>query len=230
MLSAGSIACARAGDLFLFLLARELHMEIAYDNHSGLASCCMLKGIALKNPVFSFTDFDASLRCESAFIEPSFDELLTRGAIIVKCTLEKAVLLEGAVQNGAEEESPMIFDNTIAALVQRLKGIVYGTMHATLVVHDDTVTFLNYEAHSDDVRLLASGSATEQGDLDIDLSLFFSPEMTGAFPEEVSALLVEKPRGWTGYSISVERKHDTSFVKIESDRFTFNFKRVEQGS
>ena len=201
--------------MFLSFLGKELHVHIAYKNRSGFLSCFILRFIELDNPAFTLEDFDLKLGCQKAYIEPGFDKLLAEKAIILKCTLKDASLL------GIKGEGDL------SVLFDQISNNIYDTIYANLLIYNDRVRFPFFSAYSEDIRLYASGSMTEKGDLNLSMKAFFSPRITGQFPKELSEILTQESGGWVSYRLHVESGKDKPFLKLESDKFRLNFKRVE---
>lgn len=210
-----TLGLARAGDMFLSLLGEKLHVYIAYKNHSGFLSCFILRFIELDRPTFTLKDFDLEFGCQKAYIEPGFDKLLTEKAIILKCTLKDASFL-GVKGKG-----------DLSVLFDKISNVVYDTIYVNMLIYNDRVRFPFYSAYSEDVRLYASGSVTEKGDLNLSVKAFFSPRIAGQFPEELSELLTQESGGWVSYRLHIESGKDKPFLKLESDKFRLNFERVK---
>ena len=100
-------------------------------------------------------------------------------------------------------------------------------MRTTLVAHDNMIEFPAYVAHSENVKISASGWVKESEDINISIKALFSPKIAKRFSEELLALLTEEPSGWLSYSLHFEGGKTTPFLKFESDRFTFDFEEVE---
>ncbi|UCD55240.1 MAG: hypothetical protein JSV93_00135 [Candidatus Omnitrophota bacterium] len=215
MLFIVTLGIIRAGDIFLSFLGEELHIYIAYKNHSGFLSCFILRFIELDKPVFGLKDFDLELGCQKAYIEPGFDKLLAEKTIILKCTLKDASFL--GVKGGGG----------LSALFDKITDNVYDTIYAKLFIYNDRVRFPFCSAYSKDIRLYASGSMTEKGDLDLSMKVFFSPFIAAQFPEELSDILTQESGGWVSYRLHIENGKDKPFLKFESDKFRLNFEQVE---
>lgn len=230
MLFTLSIAFIRAGDMFLAFMAEKLHIDISFKNHSGIISCFVLRSIKLDRPVFKLKDIDAVVGCQSAIIKPSFKNLFSKNAIILECELRNAAILNSqkGVELNTEDQIPFLSGSgDLPLLIDALSNNVYSLMRATLVAHDDMIEFPAYEAHSEDVKIYASGWVKESEDINISIKALFSPEIAKRFPEELLALLTEEPGGWLSYSLHFEGGKTTPFVKFESDRFAFDFEEVE---
>ena len=228
MLVFAGAALAGAGDIFLSYLADKLRMTVAYKNHSGFISCFILRSIKLDNPVFALKDLDFALGCQKALIRPDFSELIKRKAIILECDLENASFL------GAEEKIKESDDNFLAflqgdvtAVFDMVANLVFDSVRTKLIVYGDTVEFPYYEAHSEGIKLKASGSASKSGDFDIEAKAFFSRETAEGFPEELKALLTEGSDGWFSYYLRAAGGKDKPFLELESDMFRLQFERVE---
>lgn len=203
--------------MFLSLLGEKLRVYIAYKNHSGFLSCFILRFIELDKPTFALKDFDLELSCQKAYIEPGFDKLLTEKAIILKCALEDASFLLGVKGQG-----------DLSVLFDKISNNIYDTIYANLLIYNDGIRFPFFSAYSEDVRLYASGSMAEKGDLNLSIKAFFSPRIAGQFPEKnLSEILTQESGGWVSYRLHIESGKDKPFLKLESDKFRLNFERVE---
>lgn len=219
--------------MFLAFMGEKLHMDISFENHSGIISCFVLRSIKLDRPVFKLKDFDAVVGCQSAIIKPSFKELFSKKAIILECELRNAAVLNlqkdttNNADSGSERQIPFLSGGDLSLVLDELSNNVYETMRATLIAHDDMIEFPSYEAQSENVRLYASGWVKESEDIDISIKVLFSPKIAKRFSEELLAILTEEPSGWLSYSLHFEGGKTTPFLKLESDRFAFDFEEVE---
>lgn len=209
-----SLGFARAGDIFLSLLGKKLHINIDYKNHSGFLSCLVLRFIELDEPFFALEDFDLTLGCKKAYVEPCFDKLLTEKAIILKCALKDASFLN--IEGQGE----------LSVLLDKIGSIVYDAVYMELAIYNDSVRFPFYQAYAKEAKLYASGSVTESGDLNLNLEVFFSPEIAAQFPEELIEILRQESKGWLSYRMHIESSEDTPFLKLETDRFRLDFKEI----
>ena len=219
--------------MFLDFMGEKLHIDIAFENHSGIISCFVLRSIKLEKPVFKLKDFNAVVGCQSALIKPGFKDLFSKKAITLECELRNAAILnlQKDAADHADSESqvqiPFLSGGDLSLVLDELCNNVYETMRATLVAHDDVIEFPFFEAQSKNIRISASGSARETGDINISIKALFSPEISTHLPEELLAILTEEPDGWLSYSVHFEGGETTPFLKFESDRFSFDFKEVE---
>ncbi|MFH1594175.1 MAG: hypothetical protein ABID09_05725 [Candidatus Omnitrophota bacterium] len=217
----------RAGDVFLFYLGRELRIDISYKNHAGFISCFMLRSLRLKSPIFRPEDFDAAIECQTALIVPSFDRLIKDKTIALKCVLKNASVVGLEKKAAGADDLFALFQGNIMALFNELQSIVYSEVFMEMVLHEGSVHFKSFEAHSDNVKLRASGTIAETGDFDVKLKVYFSPEIAAKFPDNIGAILREESGGWLSYSMDVANGQDSSVFKLNSDRFIFDFERIE---
>jgi len=181
----------------------------------------------LENPVFLLRDFDLALGCQEAYIQPDFSKVKDESAILIKCELKNASFLKIKERIAESAQKLLLFDKDLAGILEELGNILYGNMSVTLRLYTGRVEFSSCEAYNRDIRLNASGTVTEEGDLDIKAKVFFSPELTGKLPEELSSVLTEESRGWRSYSLHLEKGEEKPFLKLESDRIRFDFKKIE---
>ncbi|OGW75207.1 MAG: hypothetical protein A2Z72_03980 [Omnitrophica bacterium RBG_13_46_9] len=208
-------------------MGEKLHIYIAYRNHSGFVSCFALRFIRLDNPTFRLKDFDLAIKCQTAYIEPRFDRLISEKAIILKCCLNDVTFAGIEEKVGNRSGLPIFFPESTGALLDKLTKIRYEVINTTLAVYGDRVRFLSYQAISKEVKLDASGTILEAGDFDISIDVFFSPEIVGQAPDALKALLTERHDGWFSYHIDGESKHDTPSLEINSDKFNLSIKRIK---
>ena len=158
-----ALAGARAGDIFLSLIGEKLHVRLAHKEHSGFFSCFILRFIELDNPTFTLEDFNVTLGCRKAYIEPGFGKMLSEKAIILKCTLKDLSLL------GLEGRGDL------SLLIDKISSAVYDDIYTELVIYNDRVLFPFFTAYSKDVKLYASGTFTKKKDVALSVRAFFSP-------------------------------------------------------
>jgi len=202
-------------------------MDISYENQSGFISCFVLKFVKLERPVFALKDFDLELGCREAFIEPRFDQLWTKKAIILECTLKDASFLKVEEKLKDTGELTKIFHGNLGFLFERLSGVLFEYINTELRVYGETAEFLSFEAHSKDIAVFASGLISESGNFNVDMKVFFSGGIVGLFPEEIQGMLTEEHEGWFSYSLKAETRKNGSFINIDSDRFKLEFEEIE---
>jgi len=177
--------------------------------------------------VFVLKDFNFALGCQKAYIEPSFKDMLKKRVIILKCALENASFLGVEEKFSQNTERILLFDKDLTSLLAKLRTLLYDNIYATLLIYENRVEFSSYEATSRDVLIRASGSITETGELDIKAKAFFSPRIINELPEGLSGILTEEADGWYSYTLHVEKGEEKPFLKLDSDRFRFDFENIE---
>ena len=226
MLALG-VSSSRAGDIFLSHLAEEMHMGISYRNHSGAISCFILRSIELDNPVFEIKDANIAIGSQKALMRPDFSKLLSEKVIVLECFIKNATFLELKEKIKKGQEVFPFLGGDSSFFTDKLIDTLFKTINTTLFVYKDSVRFTEFEATSENIRVKASGFISENGNFNIDLTMFFSPLVALHFPEEVKALLTEEEDGWMSYHLYAEGGEDQSFFKLESDAFKINFEKVE---
>lgn len=231
---------ATAGDLFLSFIGNEIHIDIAYKNHSGFISCFILRSIRIEKPVFVIRDFDLVLGCQGARIEPDFRELADKKAIILKCALKNVAFLRAGEKLSRSSGIPPkagkgagdllgLFGSSLPPLLEELVNVLFVTVDTELRVFGGTLEFRSFKAESRDIKVTASGFVRETGDTQLSLKIFFSPEIIATFPEELRAVLTPGVRGWSSYHIELESGRAKPFLKLETDRFRLEFKEIQEG-
>lgn len=216
-----------AGDAFLRFVGSKIHVNIAYENHSGFLSCFILKHIILGNPVFTLEEPGLAIGCKKAFIEPDFSELISKKAITLRCTFQDVAFLHIEERISDPENMALFFEGGAGPLLDRIKNMRFDAMRLTLVIYGETAEFPHFEAHSKDIKIYASGRMSESGDFKLKLKAFISPEMAGTLPLELSVLLTEESRGWLSYSLDAEGAEDEPFLRLKSDRIKIDFEKIE---
>jgi len=213
--------------MFFSFLGEKLHMDISYKNQSGFVSCFVLKFVKLEKPVFALKDFDLELGCKEAFIEPRFDEVWTKKAVILECTLKDASFLKVEEKLKDTDDLTKILGGNLDFLLDRLTGVLFEYITTELRIYGETAEFLSFEAYSKDIALFASGLISEAGNFNVDMKIFFSAGLAGHFPEEIKGMLTEEHEGWFSYSLKAESGKNGSFLNIDSDRFKLEFEEIE---
>lgn len=219
---------ATAGDIFLSFIGNEIHIDISYRNHSDFISCFLRRRISLKAPVFVLKDFDLALGAEKAFIEPDFSEVLDKKAIILKCGIKNAAFLHVEEKLKDTNDLAKLFGGEVPPLLDKLANVLFSTIDGELRIFGETLQFRSLSAESRDIKLSASGSVTESGDTKLELEIFFSPEIVGAFPEELKSMLRAEATGWFSYRIKLESGESRPFFKLETDTLRLEFKQIEE--
>jgi len=218
---------SRAGDMFLFYLAEEMHIGISYRNHSGALSCFILRSIKLDSPVFEIKDVNIVIGSQKALMRPDFSKIFSKKTIILNCLIENATFLELKEKIKEGQKTFIFLGGDSSFFTDKLIDTLFKTIKATLFVYEDSVKFSEFEAISENIMVNASGFINEDGNFNIDLTMFFSPLIVSHFPEEVSNLLAKEKDGWMSYHLYAEGGEDQSFFKLESDAFKINFEEVE---
>lgn len=221
------LTLSRSGDAFIRFIGDKLRLDISYKNDVGFLSCFVLKSIKLKEPVFTSKDTGVSISCGAALIEPSFDELFSKKAILLECSLYggRIVDIKETVKNMTDMS--LVFNESASYVVDTISDIFYKKINAKLRMYGETVDFIYFKADSDKVRLSASGSFSEDGKVALSTDILLSPEITSDFPPEIVAMLTEKSDGWFSYSVNIETSKDRPYLKLESDRIKINFEKIE---
>ncbi len=236
---AAAVLFTMAGDIFLSFIGNEIHIGISYKNHSGFMSCFVTRRIKLEMPVFVIKDFDLALGAEKALIKPDFSEVLDKKTIILKCSIKNAAFLRAEEKFKDTDDLLGLFGGKMPPLLDRLINVLFSDIDGDLRIFGKTLEFRSVRAESRDIKLLASGSVTESGDTKLDLEIFFSSEIVGAFPEELKAMLTAEATGlpdasadasaagWFSYRIKLESGESKPFLKLETDTLKLEFKQIE---
>lgn len=208
-------------------IGKKIHIKFDYKNHSGFVSCFLLRHIALDAPVVLLKDFELALGCEKAFIQPGFSKLFSEKKILLNLTLKNASLLSFREKIRENGEFAAFFQGSLPLLFDKLTDLTFDSMHAVLIIYGETIEFPHFAAYARGCKLYASGFASESGSFSITAKMFFPPEATVEFPEELKAVLTEESRGWLSYYAHVESGPENSSFKLESDRLKINFEKLE---
>ena len=227
IIAAFALGLATSGDVFLSFIANKIHILISYNNHSGLFSCFILRFIELEKPVIRLRDFDFALSSERAFIEPRFHRLLSDRTIVLNFNMENARFLPAGESASLNDDLLGLLQGGTSLVLNRLTRMQFDRIHAELAIWGETIEFNSFEADSPDARIYASGRITESGSLNLNMRIFFAPELARDFPEELGRILTQEAGGWLSYSLSVETGQDRSSLRVESEKFKLNFERLE---
>ena len=186
----------------------------------------MFRAIELKSPVFSPKDFDFSIGCEKAFIEPDFSRVADKGAIRLSCVLEKAVFQDAEEKLGDAGEFFPLAGAASSGLFEKIKNFSFDNIFVTLEACGETVDIISFDARSGDIKILASGSVNEKGKLEFASRIFFSPAIASELSGDARGFLKEESSGWMSYSASFSGGENASSLKFDSDRIKIEFNEM----
>ena len=220
---------AVSGKVFLDFIGNELHISLEYSNWVDFVSCFVIRHVRLDDPEIVVKDFhNAVIKADRAFLEPSFDRLFTEKGIQVTFIIENARLAAPIIS--PKDRGSDILRPFAQSAPPDLWGVLsegaFDTVTTTIFMHGDTADFENFEAVSKNIKIIARGSASENGDVKISAHLLFSPELVGAMPEALKEKLTVSLSGWGKYDFKFEFESDEQGMRIESDRLRIEFKKV----
>ena len=166
--------------------------------------------------------------CQKARIKPDFSELADKKAIILKCALKNTTFLHAEGKNKNVDGFPELFGGKLPALLDRLSNVLFNTIDTELLIFGETLEFRSFEARAKDIKLSASGSVEENGNIGLSLKILFSPEIVATLPEELKTILTPEETGWFSYHIKLESSRARPFLKLETDRFRLEFKEIQK--
>ncbi|NQT22623.1 MAG: hypothetical protein HQ579_04195 [Candidatus Omnitrophica bacterium] len=216
----------KAGDLLLEYLADSLHFKISYKNRCSFADAFINKTVHLDSPILMSKDFPLKIECESADIQLDYSRLIKEGGIGLHCWLKKPVICPSVLQLKNDAGIVDMFPAAVFSAVSMPANMAYEDLFCDLYMYGETVEFPFFLAKSQQIIMRAMGSANEEGQLKIDLKIFFSPEIVAQIGEHADVILEEAQGGWMTFEFKMETGEDGQAFKVESDMFSLTINEI----
>ncbi|MCK4463231.1 MAG: hypothetical protein KAU58_02865 [Candidatus Omnitrophica bacterium] len=209
----------KSGDLLIGYLANSLGFKAFYSNRCGFASTFIFKTAHLKSFVLEATENPLKIKCVNADIKFDYSKTLTKGVIGLRCRFNKPIF-SGKSTSGEEAAT---FLETLPSILFSMLGetanLQYDDIFCDLLMYGDTAEILLFTANSRHVIMRVKGKVTTDGQVDVDLKAYFSPEFIANFSDEVKLLLEEETSGWMSFRTGIKSSKEKAFLELDSDRF-----------
>ncbi len=217
----------KSGDLLIDYLANSLGFKAFYSNRCGFASAFIFKRVHLKSFVLEAAENPFKIKCASVDIWFDYSKTLTRGAVGLHCRLNKPMFLGESTSQEKAATFLEILPSILFSMLGKTANLQYDDIFCDLLMYGDTAEILLFTANSRHVIMRVKGKATSDGQVDVNLKAYFSPEFIANFSDEVKLLLEEETDGWMSFRIGIKSSKEKPFLELDSDRFRLSIRESQ---
>ncbi len=213
------ILSLKGGDILIGSLAKSLGFKAFYSNRCGFASAFIFKTVRLKSFVLEAKENPLKIKCVNADIWFNYSKTLTKGIIGLHCRFNKPVFSGRSTPQEEKATFLEILPSILFSMLGETANFQYDDIFCDLLMYGDTVEILMLTADSRHVIMKLKGKASTDGQVDVDLKVYFSPAFIANFSDEVKLLLEEETGGWMSFRTGVKSSKEKPFLRLDSDRF-----------
>ena len=128
------------------------------------------------------------------------------------------------------KESAPAYDDLVGLISAPFKGQwVYREIHGQIEPIKGGVRLSKFMAVSDDIRISIDGDIYDTNIIRADLTIYFSKEITGKIPDELSGVVLsDEPDGWKSLSAQLSGNYGSPAIQLSSKLFRLNIKALNR--
>jgi len=212
-----------SGDLLIDYLANSLGLDISYTNRCGFISAFIIKNAHLKSPFITVLEKPFGVKCDDMDIWFDYSKLLSKKAIILHCRINNPIIKNQKNREDKIDEISMdIFQGMLFQALGKAVGFKYDVIFCDILMYENIAEIQSFIASSENLIVKASGVASSDKKIDVDINALFSPRFMSSFPEEMKNILDIKQNGWASFRLKILSDKKNNILKFESDRIKFS--------